>query len=195
MTDEDTKKLFYFGKQVNLTGLSARKITPVAFHQMKKKRKENLNAFSRSVFLPELRSRSTSGESNHKINNEKQKKKIQEFTSVLSDKTGKVMTCRVMIIPTAISTLKLMGSDNVHFTICLHKLFLEEMFEEKLKILSRPSELTNEENLGSSFRPDRGKAYDDLEPLILVEKPSTDFAFLSPEIFPLKDIIPTDDNE
>ena len=177
-----------------MTALSERKKLPVAFHQMKKKRKENLNAFSRSVFLPELRSRSTSGENNFKINKEKQENKFQEFTSILSNKMKKVMTCRVIIIPTAISTIKLIGSNNVHFTICLHKLFLEEMFEEKLKILSHPSELTNEENLGSSFRPYRGKTYDNLEPLILAEKPSTDFAFLSPEIFPLKDNIPTDDS-
>ena len=190
LTDEETKKSFFFGEQMKWTGLKKTATPPIPPYQMKNKleslRKNSLNSFSRSVFIPKLRSRSTSGPMNQKLNKQKEKKIFNEFTAVLSDKMGKVMTCRVVIIPTATSIVKLIGSKNIHFTICLHKLF------EKMSILSFPSDVIKNENVGSSNRPFREQIHDGLEPLNFEEKQSTDFSFLSPEVFPLKAIIPTD---
>lgn len=52
----------------------------------------------------------------------------EEFTAVLYTKSFKTITCRVVILPTVITSSDVRQPAAVHFGVCIQKLFIEEMF-------------------------------------------------------------------
>lgn len=58
---------------------------------------------------------------------ESEERYSKEFTAVLSDSRLRAITCRVVVLPTVVGLLETKKSSAVHFSVCIQKLFIEEM--------------------------------------------------------------------
>lgn len=94
----------------------------------------------------------------------------KEFTAVLSDSRSKAITCRVVVLPTVVDLLETKKSSAVHFSVCIQKLFIEEMCDR----MFNPKLIVK-----SSRRRDRA-----VDVAVGVADVPSMIPFLSPSVFP-----------
>ena len=202
LTDVQTRDLFPNENNVKLSraGRSIVTSSPLPLSRKLQKlelsRETDFTSLSRLVSISELRSRSSSN-SNSGSNSPRliTKKEENEFTAVLCDKRKKTITCRVAVIPIIIQphsqTIKKI--ENIHFTICIQNLFLEEMFDEKLFSISKSELRQKNERLYISKNQNQNNE-NGLEKFLPLENKSSMDSFLSPEVFPFRStVLPVDD--